>query len=47
MHIGAQVVNPNLFGLRILARRTLIEKDDVRLDAGLIENAGRQPENGM
>ena len=42
VHIRPQVIDPDLFGLHIGARGTLIEKDDIRLDAGLVKDTGGQ-----
>ena len=47
VHIGPQVVDPDLFGLPLRAGRALVKKDHVGLDAGLVEDTGRQTEDGM
>ena len=47
VHICPQVIDPNFLGLHIGARGTLIEKDDIRLDAGLVEDTGRQAQDRM
>ncbi len=47
VHIGAEIVYPHLLRLFLRSRRALIEKDHVGLDAGLVEDARGQAENGM
>ena len=47
VHIRPQVIDPDLLGLHIGARGTLIEKDDIRLDAGFVEDTGRQAQDRM
>ena len=45
--IRAEVVDPDGLRLRFGAGGTLVKKDDVRFDAGLIKDAGRQAQNCM
>ena len=47
MDVGAEIVNPDIFRLPLWAGGALIEEKHVCLDAGLVENAGGQAENGM
>ena len=47
VHIGPQIIDPDLLRVLFRASRAFIEKDYVGLDAWLVENARGQAENGM
>ena len=45
MDVRAEVVHPYFLCLRLCACRTLVEENDICLDARLVKNARRQPED--
>ena len=47
VNVGAEIVNPDILCLPFRAGGALIEEKHVCLDAGLVEDAGGQAENGM
>lgn len=47
MHVGAQVIDPELLGPRLFAGRLLVEEDDVRLDPLGVEQAGGEAQQGV
>ena len=47
MDIGSEIVDPDILGLHLRAGGFLVKEDDIRLDTGLVEDAGWQTENGM
>ena len=47
VQIGPQIVEPDLLGLPLRAGGALIKEDHICFDAGLIEDAGGQTEDGM
>ena len=47
MDVGAEIVDPNLLRLPLRGGGPLVEEDDVGLDAGLIEDAGGQSQDGV
>lgn len=47
MLVGAQVVNPELFGPRFFASRLAVEEDDIGLHSLGVEEAGGEAEDGM
>ena len=47
MDIGSEVIDPDFLGLHLRAGGLFVEEDDICLNAGLIEDAGGQPEDGV
>ena len=45
MHVGAEIVDPDIMGLHLRAGRSLVKEEYVRFYAWLVENARRQAQD--